>query len=319
MRKYLWIVPVCLLLAGLVCSADEQPPGPQESLAELARRTRAENAKRKAAKVYTNEDIPRGTGGISVVGGPTLPAKPATPGASPHPSPSAGPPSAPSSTSKKEQHFREEMGKLKAQLELHQRELAVLQQQENLNQLQYYPNPYDTLQQEYSRSDINKRAQAIEEKKQQIAEDEKAIADLEEQYRREGGNPAELSREASALPAGSASDAAAPPADKAAPGNGGARTKEYWQARFQAARQALAVAKEQLQLAENELNLMQVQQAREMNAATQAELAQRIPQKQAEVEEKREAVAKAQQALDDLQKEFDASGAPPDWSQSSGS
>jgi SMC interacting uncharacterized protein involved in chromosome segregation len=43
--------------------------------------------------------------------------------------------------------------------------------------------------QQYSRGDIDKFTADIEAKKQQIAKDEKAIDDLHDQLRQEGGDP----------------------------------------------------------------------------------------------------------------------------------
>jgi flagellar biosynthesis chaperone FliJ len=43
--------------------------------------------------------------------------------------------------------------------------------------------------QQYTRSDINQLNQDIDAKKQQIADDEKAIEDLHDQLRHEGGDP----------------------------------------------------------------------------------------------------------------------------------
>ena len=68
----------------------------------------------------------------------------------------------------------------------------MLQQKLGQNQTQYYPDPNKTLQQEYSREDINKLTADIDAKKQQIADDEKAIEDLHDQLRHEGGDPSWL-------------------------------------------------------------------------------------------------------------------------------
>jgi hypothetical protein len=49
-----------------------------------------------------------------------------------------------------------------------------------------------SLLQQYSRDDINKFTTDIDAKKQQIADDEKAIEDLRDQLRHEGGDPSWL-------------------------------------------------------------------------------------------------------------------------------
>jgi len=110
----------------------------------------------------------------------------------------------------------------------------------------------------------------------------------------------------------------APVEDKGATQEGAAedkiKTQDYWQGKFKAARAELASAEERQQLAEDELNLLQIQQARELNPATQSEVSARIKDKQAEIEIARTATSKARKALEDLEKQFKESGAPEDWS-----
>ena len=91
-------------------------------------------------------------------------------------------------------------------------------------------------------------------------------------------------------------------------------TKDYWQGRFKAARHDLAQAREQQNLAEDELNLLQIQQVRELDSAAKAELTAKVQAKQSEVDTDKAAVDAALKALDDLEKEFKDSGAPEDWS-----
>ncbi len=92
------------------------------------------------------------------------------------------------------------------------------------------------------------------------------------------------------------------------------RTKEYWQDKFKAARAQLSGAQEQQQVSEDELNLLQIQQARELDQVAKDELDRKVAAKQAEVAEKRQETEKARAALDKVQKDFQESGAPEDWS-----
>ena len=77
----------------------------------------------------------------------------------------------------------------------------------------------------------------------------------------------------------------------------------------------MARAKEQEQLSEDELNLLQIQQAREMDPLTKQDLDSKVQAKQSEVDVNKAATDAAQKNLDDLAKEFKDSGAPDDWSQ----
>ena len=92
------------------------------------------------------------------------------------------------------------------------------------------------------------------------------------------------------------------------------KTRDYWQARLKEARGKLARAREEQQLAEDELNLLQIQQARELDPNAKQDLDAKGRDKQAEVETKRTATDAAQKALNDLGREFKESGAPEDWS-----
>ena len=119
------LVAVLLILTRAFVRASEpsQQPSTQEqpSLGEKARELKAQQAQQgKPAKVFTNDDIPAGSGGISVIG---LGASTASPEGSP--------------AEHNEHYYRKTMSDLQAKLELDQRQLAVLQQQLSLNQLQY--------------------------------------------------------------------------------------------------------------------------------------------------------------------------------------
>ena len=169
------------------------------SLGDLARKLRAERAKTpEKAKLFTNDNLParppeeKETVATSMSPTPSGPkkaetnkktkaeAKPQTESAAETESPEGV---------YDESYFRTQMSTLQDQLNLHQRELQVLQQKLGQGSMQYYADPNKTLQQEYSRSDVAKLNQQIANKQQQIADDEKAMDDLRDQLRREGGDP----------------------------------------------------------------------------------------------------------------------------------
>ncbi len=90
-------------------------------------------------------------------------------------------------------------------------------------------------------------------------------------------------------------------------------SKELWQGRFKAAKQQIAAAEDSQRLSEDELGLLQIQQARELDADTLKDLDVKIKDKTADVEAKRAQTDKAKKALEALEKEFKDSGAPADW------
>jgi DNA repair exonuclease SbcCD ATPase subunit len=155
-------------------------------------------------------------------------------------------------------------------------------------------------------SDVYSLQDQIAKKKSEIDADQKAIEDLREQLRREGGDPGWLRN----VPAGQPNEG---PPEKP-PGKPG--TKEYWQARFKLVRARLADAEERQQLVEDELNLLQIQDVRALDPNLKAELDGKIKAKEDEVLQKQAATKQAQRDLENLQQEFQASGAPEEWGQS---
>lgn len=106
---------------------------------------------------------------------------------------------------------------------------------------------------------------------------------------------------------------AAPAAEESKPEDK-QKTRDYWQGRFRTAKQKIADAEEMQRLTEDELSLLQIQQARELSPDTQSDLEAQVKAKQAELGTRRATTAKARKALEDLEKEFKESGAPEDWS-----
>jgi predicted RNase H-like nuclease (RuvC/YqgF family) len=172
----LGFVLVCLAAASGY--AQEKADTGNTSLGDIARKLKAQKGKEpKPTMVITNDNISVPKEGVSEVG-------------------STPPPKTPPDTAAEkpvkahdEAYFRSQLSKLQDQLDTDKRELNVLQQKLGQNQTQYYPDPNKTLQQEYTRGDIDKLTAQIDSKKQQIANDEKAIDDLRDQLRHEGGDP----------------------------------------------------------------------------------------------------------------------------------
>jgi uncharacterized protein YukE len=165
-----------------------QQPHETPSLGELARQLRAERAKRKQkpAPVYTNDSLRAGP----VPGMESI--RPAEPAKAEAPSEPATTPSPAPAEEYGEKYFRSEAEAIRSRLELHQRQLAVLEQQWGLTSNEYYPDPQKTLQQESTptfHGNVNKLRAKIEETKQQIANDQKAMTDLQDELRRKGGDP----------------------------------------------------------------------------------------------------------------------------------
>jgi hypothetical protein len=336
-EKVATIVLILGLGAGL---ARAQDASNSESLGELARQLKAQRAKsHEKSKVYTNDDLEAlpslAEQSMAPPVTPSTTSEEAQPGAEVKPEEQAGNEKTgkegdkesvkalPGQTAEEphgEKYFRKQMGKLSDRLETDRRELDVLEQKLGQGQMMYYPNPNRGLYQESgptAMSDVHTLQDQVAEKKKDIERDQEAIENLREQLRREGGDSGWLRSPDSPRASKPTSQVSEPVrgAPQSAKPEEEKETKEYWQARFKSVRAQLADAQERQHLAEDELNLLQIQDARVLNADVKAELARQIGAKQDEIAQKQALASEAQKALDDLRNEFEASGAPEEWSE----
>lgn len=165
--------------------AHSQEPETVPSLGEIARKLKAERAQEthKPVATYTNDNLPsRESLGIVTgdLAGQAKAKAPAT-GKNVAPAEEHG-----------EKYFRSKLEKVRSQMESHERQLAVLQQQLGLARVQYYPDPQKTLEQESTpafQTDVDKLRARIADEEKTLADDQKAMDDLQQELRRAGGNP----------------------------------------------------------------------------------------------------------------------------------
>lgn len=188
MRPLRVLMLLALSATGLAAAAETPQSGGGPSLADIARKSKAERA--KADKVFTNDNLPARPRGEGLTAASGISSKPAEQPASKTGTATSS--QIPSSDAHDEKYYQAKMKELGENLEMHQRQLDVLEQKLSQNQMQFYSDPNKTLQQGSTPSfngDVNKLRADIEKKKQQIADDQKAMEDLRDQLRREGGDP----------------------------------------------------------------------------------------------------------------------------------
>lgn len=182
MRRLVTVGVILLLISITELGFGQSQAQTTPSLGDLARQLKSDRAKatQKPRKTFTNDNLPArpAESGLTVAAG--MGAGEEATSAS-----STGEPS----DVHDEKYYRTTMSGLRAQKEVHERQLDVLQQKLSQGQFQYYPDPNKQLMQEYSRGDINKLTGEIEKKKQEVAADEKAMEDLRDQLRRESKPP----------------------------------------------------------------------------------------------------------------------------------
>jgi hypothetical protein len=184
---------IAILAAGTAWAQSQQ-----ESLAEYARRVRAERAKASAkVKMYTNDDIPRASSLVSSVGAVFAPAEGEPGEGAPAAEGAVEGEAAPAEGEKKECDeacWKGKFGEQRAKIKEAETQLDILQREYNLARVQYYQDPNAAMREQYSNvtgggrelQDLLKR---IDEKKAEIDKLKQELGNLENDLRRAGGQP----------------------------------------------------------------------------------------------------------------------------------
>ncbi len=160
-----------------------------DPVADAARQSReAKKNAPKPHKVYTDDDVSRPKPAPA-----TTPA-PGTPGALPPGTAPAGT-AAPAATAsaadqdaKTEAAWRQRFKNQRDKIARAEKELDILQREEEKSQIQYYPDPQKAMNEQYTRKDINEKRDKIEAKRQEIAQLKQGLSDLEDDLRKAGGD-----------------------------------------------------------------------------------------------------------------------------------
>ena len=157
--------------------AQAAPAQPVPSLADVARKAREQKkTETSPAHIFTNDNLPGPGSAVNVVGTESAPSP-----AGPQPAATSG---------SDEKMWRDRFATARAKLKRDQDDLDVSQRELGKLSVQYYPNdPQKQLMQSVTNSDINNKRAQIAQKGQIVKQDEAAIADLEDQLRKSGGDP----------------------------------------------------------------------------------------------------------------------------------
>jgi chromosome segregation ATPase len=174
---------LALVLLSVPALAQSSPQS-QDSVAEAARKAQAKKKPpAKPGKVITNDDLGSISAQPSVVGQVEAQGKGSAAG-----QPAAAGDSKPAQS--EEARWRKRFGEAYHKLHQAEAELDVLQREWSKLQTQYYADPQKALMEQNNRSDVNDHQQKIDSKKKEIAQLHQAIADLEDDLRKSGGDSA---------------------------------------------------------------------------------------------------------------------------------
>lgn len=199
MRRTSWFELIALILAfpaSALCRQQNQaqqsgPPAQaaapqQESLADAARRARAQKKETpKTPKVFTNDNLPA-QGGVSTVG--ESPANASGENASGSGEATAASAAGAQAGSNEEKTWRDKFAALRRKQAQDEQELEVMQRELSVLDVQNYSDPVKAMQQQLTRKDINDKTAKIEAKKKAIEADKQAISDAEDDLRKAGGD-----------------------------------------------------------------------------------------------------------------------------------
>jgi len=181
------------LAAGIAPAQQASPQ--QQSGDDVAAAARKAREQQKTAtppkKVFTNDDIPS----VPQNPAPSVPqnqpaAETKTEGA-PDKSPAAAAGEEkpnPEEDKNSEAYWRKRFKQLNAKISTAEKELDVLQREQDKDQVQYYNDPQKALMQQYNRSDINDRKSKIDAKQKEIDTLKQEHANLEDELRKSGGD-----------------------------------------------------------------------------------------------------------------------------------
>ena len=166
-----------------------------DAVADAARKTREQKKKdtAKPKKVYTDEDVSHLRGGVTTASANPSPSGTTEEGAAKNPdaqNPDAqGKDAAGKPEESPETKWRKQFKEVYATLDRAQRELDILQREDNKAQVQYYSDPQKALAEQYTRKDINDHDAKIAAKKKEVDQIKQRIGDMEEALRKSGGDP----------------------------------------------------------------------------------------------------------------------------------
>jgi hypothetical protein len=188
--RYVLVALPVLGLAGIAVLAHQQQDAPAQStgdpVADAARR--AQEMKKhapKPQKVFTNDDVKPAQPEPPPEGAKSISDATAAGTASTAPADAT----APATDKNDEATWRQRFASARDKIALAEKELDILQREQEKSQVQYYADPQKALSEQYTRKDITDRDAKIAAKKEEITKLKQDLSDMEDNLRKSGGDP----------------------------------------------------------------------------------------------------------------------------------
>jgi hypothetical protein len=139
--------------------------------------------------VWTNDNIPKTPGQLSLIGPPPAAPKEGAAEGAQTGAQAEGQQGEKKVPVKNEAYWRAKFAGAREGLKKAELDLSVMQRELAKLQVEYYPDPQKALAQQYSRSDIIKKQADIDAKRAEIEQRKQAISDMQDELRRSGGDP----------------------------------------------------------------------------------------------------------------------------------
>jgi hypothetical protein len=184
------VLSCAFLFCSLALAARQQDPSQQtgDPVADAARRAReAKQTTPKSRKVYTDDDVSKSKPAppVTSVKGDSSTTKEST---TPVAGSSGKTPTSADQDAKAEADWRKRFKEQRENIARAEKELDILQREDQKDQLQYYPDPQKAMTEQYTRKDINEKDAKIAAKRKEIEQLKQGLADLEDALRKAGGD-----------------------------------------------------------------------------------------------------------------------------------
>jgi chromosome segregation ATPase len=179
-----------ILFSSLMLAARQQDTSQQsgDPVADAARRAReAKQTAPKPKKVYTDDDVSKAKPAppVTSTSGDSSPTKES---AKPIAGTSAKTTTSADNDAKAEAAWRKRFKEQRENIARAEKELDILQRENQKDQIQYYPDPQKAMTEQYTRKEINEKDAKIEAKRKEIEALKQGLADLEDALRKAGGD-----------------------------------------------------------------------------------------------------------------------------------